>query len=148
MAGKEPTHAALGVSISQVNSQTAQRYNLSTTKGAYIAEIYEGSGAANSDLQVGDIITAINGKSVTSTTDVTLDVRAYNVGDTVTVTVNRNGQTVDVPVTLTSDENLVQSSSDSQQQQLQQSPNGGQGGSGNGGYSNEELEYLLRMLGM
>lgn len=148
MAGKEPTHAALGVSISQVNSQTAKRYNLSATTGAYIAEIYEGSGAANSDLQVGDIITAINGKAVTSTTDVTLDIRGYAVGDTVTVTVNRNGQTVDVPVTLTSDENLVQPTSDSQQQQMQQNPYGGQGGNGNGGYSNEELEYLLRMLGM
>jgi len=147
IAGKTPTHAALGVSISQVNSQTAQRYNLSATSGAYIADIYEGTGAANSDLRVGDIITAINGKTIASTTDVTLDVREHQVGDTITVTVNRNGETIDIPVTLTSDESLGSSKDNSNQQQM---PNGdGQGGQGgSGGYSEEELEYLLRLFGM
>ncbi len=146
IAGNEPSHAALGVSISQVNSQTAQRYNLSATSGAYIAGIYEGSGAADSDLQVGDIITAIDGKAVTSTTDVTLDVRGYDVGDTVTVTVNRNGETLDIPVTLVSDQLLDTSSSDSRQQ-LQQSPYDNGGGSEDE-YSMEDLERFLRMLGM
>ncbi len=152
MAGKEPTHAILGVSISQVNSQTAQRYNLSATSGAYIAGITPDTGAANSDLQVGDIITAINGKAVSSTTDVTLDVREHAVGDTVTVTVNRNGESLDIPVVLSSDENIAKS--DSTQQNQQQMPQGNGYGNGNGygggndGYSEEELEYLLRMLGM
>ena len=94
-----------------------------------------------------DIITAINGKTVASTTDVTLDVREHQVGDTVTVTVNRNGETIDIPVTLTSDESLGSSKDNSNQQQM---PNGGgQGGQGgSGGYSEEELEYLLRLFGM
>ncbi len=149
MAGKVPTHAALGVSISQVNSQTAQRYSLSATSGAYIAEVYEGTGAADAGLKVGDIITAINGKAITSTTDVTLDVREHEVGDTVTVTVNRNGESIDIPVVLTSDENLVSTSDSStqQNQQNQQSPNGQ--GQGRGSEEEmQELEYLLRMLGM
>lgn len=148
MAGKEPTHAVLGVSISQVNSQTAKRYNLSATSGAYIAGVTPGTGAADSDLQVGDIITAINGKTVSSTTDVTLDVREHNVGDTVTVTVNRNGETIDIPVVLSSDENLT-SAEPEQQSQPQYPEDYGKNGQGNsGGYSQEELEYLLRMLGM
>ncbi|MBQ9041200.1 MAG: trypsin-like peptidase domain-containing protein [Eggerthellaceae bacterium] len=147
IAGNEPSHAALGVSISQVNSQTAQRYSLSATSGAYIAGIYEGSGAADSDLQVGDIITAINGKAVTSTTDVTLDVRGYNVGETVTVTVNRNGETLDIPVVLMSDQLLDSSSNDSTQQQQQQSPYDNGGGTEDE-YSMEDLERFLRMLGM
>lgn len=153
MAGKEPTHAALGVSISQVNNQTAQRHSLATTKGAYIASIYEGTGAAESDLQVGDIITAINGKPITSTTDVTLEVRGCDVGETVTVTVNRDGATVDVPVTLTSDENIVAASEEATQQwQQQQMPEGYGDGRGQGGgsdeLSQEELELLMRLFGM
>ena len=149
MAGKEPTHAILGVTISQVNSQTAQRYNLSATSGAYISAITPGTGAADSDLQVGDIITAIDGKNVTSTTNVTLDVREHAVGDTVTVTVNRNGETIDVPVVLSSDENLAKN--DDGMQNQQQNPEGLNNGGGNGrsnGMTDEELEYLLRMLGM
>ena len=145
MAGKEPTHAILGVSISQVNSQTAQRYNLKASSGAYIAAITPGTGAVDSGLQVGDVITAINGKSVASTTDVTLDVREHAVGDTVTVTVNRNGESIDIPVVLSSDENLV--ASEDEPQGMQQAPQGNGGDGGNGGYSDEELERLLRMLG-
>ena len=140
--GKEPTHAVLGVSLSQVNSQVAAQYNLSADTGAYISAITDGSGAAASDLQVGDIITAIDGNPVTSTTDVTLNVRSYKVGDTVTVTVNRNGQIVDVDVVLGSDENLQTSNEQQQQQQPQQQPDQGNGT----GLTDEELEYLLRML--
>ncbi|MBR3181499.1 MAG: trypsin-like peptidase domain-containing protein [Eggerthellaceae bacterium] len=156
MAGKEPTHAALGVSISQVNNQTAQRMGLSSATGAYVASIYAGTGAADSDLQVGDIITAINGKPIASTTDVTLDVRGYAVGDTVTVTVNRSGESIDIPVTLTSDENIVAQTEESAQQwQQQQLPEGygdGRGGWGSQGgtddLSEEEIELLMRLFGM
>ena len=152
--GKTPTHAMLGVSLSQVNSTIAQRYNLSADKGAYISAITAGTGAADSDLQVGDIITAIDGKAVNSATDVTLDVRAHKVGDTVTVTVNRGGESKDIQVKLTSDESLAATAEDSQKQNQDQNQdqrqNNGQGngrGQGNG-YSQEDIERLLEMLGM
>lgn len=151
--GKEPTHAILGVSISSVTSSNAQRYGLSSSSGAYIASITEGTGAADSDLQVGDIITQVDDTKVASTTDVTLEVREHNPGDTVTVTVDRNGETVEVPVVLSSDDSVTSASSGS--------GNGGNGtggggsgrgngnGSGNGsGYSEEQIEELLKMLGM
>lgn len=159
IAGNEPTHAALGVSISQVNSQTAKRYNLSVDSGAYIADIVTGSGAAESDLQVGDIITAINGKKVTSTTDVTLDVRGYEVGDTVTVTVNRGGESVDIDVVLSSDADLTYSAdSDSDSQKKDEGRDEGYGrgqdygpsdGYGQGdryGYSEDELRELMELM--
>ena len=154
--GKEPTHAMLGVSISSVTASNAKRYGLSVTSGAYVSSISEGTGAAESDLQVGDIITAVDGKQVTTTTDVTLDVRAHNPGDTVTVTVNRNGETIDIPVVLGSDENMTTPSS-SESQQYDGYGNGqGQGhgiGGGNGygyggGTTQDQLEELLKMLGM
>ncbi len=143
IAGKEPTHAILGVSISSVNAQNAQRYGLEATSGAYVNAITPETGAASSDLKVGDIITAIDGKAVTSSTDVTLDVRAHAVGDTVTVTVNRDGQTLDIPVVLTSDENLTKNDAQEMDSQGQnQSPYG---------YSpdqREQLEELLRLFNL
>ena len=147
--GKEPTHAMLGVSISSVNASNAQRYGLSTTTGAYVSSIAEGTGAAESDLEVGDIIIQVEDTKVSSATDVTLEVREHNPGDTVTVTVNRNGKTVEVPVVLSSDENASNSSNNNSNGQEQMSPNGrGDGygyGGGSRGYTDEEL---LRMLGM
>ena len=151
--GKEPTHAILGVSVSSVNASNASRYGLATNSGAYVGAISDELGAAQAGIQVGDIITAIDGKTVTSATDVTLDVRAFNPGDTVTVTVNRNGETLDIPVVLSSDENLApsQEEQNSQQGNSQADPYGrgqGRGQGGSGGYTDEQLEELLKMLGM
>ena len=144
--GKTPTHAMLGVSITTVNAQTAQRFGLKATTGAYINAITAGTGAADSDLQVGDIITAIDGTPVASATDVTLEVRAHNVGQTVTVTVDRNGSTQEVPVVLSSDENLLSNGEPQDEGDSQQAPSSpyGSGDSQN----QRNLEELLRLFGM
>lgn len=150
--GKTPTHAMLGVSISTVNASTAQRYGLNATSGAYINAITPGTGAADSGLQVGDIITAVDGTAVESATDVTLAVRSHAVGQTITVTVDRNGQSHDVEVVLSSDENLLSSGSPStgnNQDQQQQSPYGNGYGNGNGnGNSQRNIEDLLKLFGL
>lgn len=150
IAGKEPTHAALGVTISQVNASVAQRYDLSTDSGAYISGLVEGSGAAESGMEIGDIITAVNGKAVASVTDVTLDVREHAPGDTVTVTVNRNGEELNFDVVLMSDKDMSTASTNEQGSYGNDlgTGNGGNGGGGAYGYTEEELELLMQLLGM
>lgn len=101
--GKTPTHAQLGVSLSTVNAQNAQRYGLSVDSGAYVAAVSEGSGAAEAGLKEGDIITKFDGENVESASDLMLDVRSKNPGDKVTLEVNSNGETKQVEVTLGSD---------------------------------------------
>ncbi|MEI3230331.1 MAG: trypsin-like peptidase domain-containing protein [Gordonibacter pamelaeae] len=76
--GKTPTHAQLGVSLSTVNAQNAQRYGLSVDEGAYVAAVSAGSGAAEAGLQEGDIITKFDGQKVESASDLMLDVRSKN----------------------------------------------------------------------
>ena len=148
IAGEEPTHAMIGVSLSQVNSQIAQQYNLSSDTGAYVSAITPDTGAAQSDLAVGDIITKVNGKTVKTTTDVTLEVRAHSVGDEITLTVNRNGEEMEIPVTLSSDEILAQTKTDSADGQ--DSGEGEQGSGGGNGYNlaPDELEELLKMFNL
>lgn len=102
--GKTPTHAQLGVSLSTVNSQNAKRYGLKVDNGAYISAVNSGSGAAEAGLEEGDIVTKFDGNSVSSASDLMLDVRSKNPGDKVTLEINRNGDTKQIEVTLGSDE--------------------------------------------
>ncbi len=100
IAGKEPTHAQLGVSLSTVNDQMASRYGFAVKSGAYVSNVSPGSGAESAGIKVGDIITGFDGKQVSSASDLMMDVRTKSPGDKVTVTINRDGQTQDVEVTL------------------------------------------------
>lgn len=101
--GETPTHAQLGVSLSTVNAQVAERYGLSVDTGAYITAVNSGSGAEAAGLQVGDIVTKFDGQAVESASDLMLDVRSKNPGDVVSIEYNRNGETKTVDVTLGSD---------------------------------------------
>lgn len=130
--GKTPSHAQLGVTLNTVNSQMATRYGLSANEGAYIASVGAGTGAAAAGLTVGDIVIAFDGQKVESASDLMLDVRGKNPGDTVTLTVvNGDGQQRDVEVTLGSDDATQQASAKQQSSSimdmLQRGGNQGQG---------------------
>ena len=132
--GKTPTHAQLGVSLSTVNAQNAQRYGLSVDEGAYVAAVSAGSGASEAGLQEGDIITKFDGQKVESASDLMLDVRSKNPGDKVKLEVNRNGETKEVEVTLGSDESSQSASTqqnNAQESLLERLFGGGSGSSEN-----------------
>ncbi len=62
--------------------------------------IVPGSPAAKAGLQAGDLITAVNGTAVASINQFVGAIANYAPGDTVTLTVNRSGQTKSIKVTL------------------------------------------------
>jgi putative serine protease PepD len=103
IAGKTPTHAQLGVSLSSVTSSVAMRYGLSATEGAYIDNVLEGKAADEAGIRARDIITAFNGKKISSASDLMLAIRSLNPGDTVEAEINREGEMITVEVTLGSD---------------------------------------------
>lgn len=98
IAGRTPSHAQLGVSLTTVNSSVAARYNLPVSEGAYVTRVTSNSGASKAGIAEGDIITKVGDSKVTSASDLIIAVRSHNPGDTVSVTFNRSGseQTVDV----------------------------------------------------
>lgn len=108
--GKTPTHAQLGVSLQNIDSATAQRYGFAVESGAYVARVSSGSGAAEAGIQEGDIITKFDGKTIASAADLMLETRSKDPGDTVSIELNRSGQTMTVDVTLGSDAGSQQSS--------------------------------------
>lgn len=103
IAGETLGHAQLGVSLYSITPQDQERYSLPTDHGAYVSGIVEGSGAEEAGLQVGDIIVAFDGVKMESASELTLAVREKNPGDTATLTVNRNGEEMELEVVLGSD---------------------------------------------
>ncbi len=65
-----------------------------------VHSVEEGFGAAEAGVQAGDIIVAADGQPVTQTSDLLTVRRNHSIGDTVTLTIQRDGQTMDIDVVL------------------------------------------------
>jgi S1-C subfamily serine protease len=72
----------------------------STSGGAQISSVQPGSPADSAGVQPGDVVTAINGKAVSSTEQFIETVDTYAPGQTLKLTVNRGGQTKAVQLKL------------------------------------------------
>lgn len=92
----EAVHAALGVVVGQEVATVDKVSRL----GARVQEINSGSAADKAGLKQGDIITKIDGKPVKGSLSLVGFVRQYAVGDTVELTVVRDGKEQKIPVTL------------------------------------------------
>jgi putative serine protease PepD len=65
-----------------------------------VVSVEPGSAAEDSGLQAGDVVTSIDDRPVTSSTELTAAVRSRTPGDEVTLTVRRGEESVTVDVTL------------------------------------------------
>ncbi len=90
----------LGVEVSTVTPKNAQANNLSVTTGALVAEVLPGSAAATAGLQQGDVITSIDGHTISTALQVTKIVGSKKPGDTIAMSVNRFGQKLTLTATL------------------------------------------------
>jgi putative serine protease PepD len=72
--------------------------------GAKVGQVTPGSGADQAGIQDGDVITAINGEVIEESTELIVSIRSNAPGDTVELTILRDGRTQDLTVTLTAAE--------------------------------------------
>ncbi len=86
MNGEEDSSASIGIEGRIIDEQYSENYNIPT--GFYISKIVAGSGADKSDLEIGNIITKINGKEVTDLSDIQDVLYELDEGDTVKLTVS------------------------------------------------------------
>ena len=90
----------LGVIIQNVNGDLADELDLDVSSGVYIQELVEDGAAAEYGIEEGDVIVEIDGKPITSSPELQETIGSKRPGDQVTVTVNRDGKTKNVKVTL------------------------------------------------
>jgi putative serine protease PepD len=97
------THPYMGVSSQTVDESVAAQYGLAVKNGALVRFVSPGSPAEKAGMKAGDIITDINGASVTDVASLFAGIRDAKIGQTVTVTVVRDNQTRTLKVTMGSD---------------------------------------------
>jgi serine protease Do/serine protease DegQ len=90
----------LGVTAQDLTPDLAQAFDTATTRGTIIAQIEAGSPADKAGLAVGDIILAINGRTIDSSADVRNRVGLMRVGSSVDITILRENREQTLRVTL------------------------------------------------
>jgi putative serine protease PepD len=96
IANGSATRAFLGVSA----RTAADQRNPNVGTGAELVSVESGSAAGDAGLQVGDVVTAVGDRPVTTSTELTAAVRSKAPGDKVTLTVRRGNDTRTAGVTL------------------------------------------------
>ncbi|WP_028548436.1 S1C family serine protease [Paenibacillus sp. UNC451MF] len=96
---KEPA-PYLGVSVQNITQDMLSDFNLSSTKGALIADVQPKTPGFEAGLRPYDAIIAVNGTEVATSDDLTKLIQATKVGDKVKVTIMRNGNKQDITVTI------------------------------------------------
>jgi S1-C subfamily serine protease len=94
------TRSYLGVQVDPLNTSKAAQYGTKVTQGAYVVKVESGTPAEKAGLKAGDVITAVNGTKLDAKTALGDVLSTLNVGDTATLTVDRNGQTQTLTATL------------------------------------------------
>jgi 2-alkenal reductase len=93
-------HPYLGISFSAITPQVAAEQGLPIDWGIAITQVQPGTPAARAGLRAGDIITAVAGQQIDENTSFVNLLLTHQVGETITLSVWRNGQTLDVSITL------------------------------------------------
>ena len=118
--------AYMAITAGTMNEQMAAQFNINVTEGVFVYSVVEGGAGEKAGLRLGDVITKMGDKTLTSRQDLSAAMKGYRAGDTVTLTVYRGGQYIEVELTFdaqpqtTGSEDNTQSGGNS----------GGNGGSG------------------
>lgn len=89
ISGGKVQHAYLGIQVSDAAGNG----------GAKVGSVVSGSPADKAGLKAGDVITAVDGKQISTADDLTAVVNGYKPGDKATLTVSRGGSNTSITVT-------------------------------------------------
>ena len=96
----EAKRAFVGVEYSSIDASTVIENNLASTYGAYVSSVVKNSPAETAGLKKGDIILAVNGIKIGANCSLGTLLGEHSVGETVSLTVLRDGSELTLSVTL------------------------------------------------
>ncbi|MFI4975089.1 MAG: Do family serine endopeptidase [Caulobacterales bacterium] len=140
IAGGKITRGYIGASIQPLTDEMADSWGLAGRKGAVVASVVDGGPAAKGGLESGDVVVAVNGVGVKSSSEMTREVAKAHAGDLVRLDVFRDGK-----------ERMVDLHSGTRppEDQLARNGNGDQGDQGqNGGAGGASATPKASILGM
>ncbi len=85
-------HGYIGATIQQITADLSESLGLRSTDGALVASLQNGGPAERGGLKVGDVVETVNGRKVSSASDMTRRVAFARPGDTLRLTVLRGGR--------------------------------------------------------
>jgi serine protease Do len=90
----------VGASLYTVDQLVVLRYSLAVNQGVLVTGIAAGSPADKAGIKAGDVITAIDGKEMTSVDDMMNLIHGYRIGQQIQITYYRGSARITVPVIL------------------------------------------------
>lgn len=97
----------LGITGTELNSETAEKLKTKQTEGFYIDSVDEESGAEKAGIKKEDIITQMDNLKIRTFSDLSGHINTKRPNDTVKVTILRDGKSKDVTVTLQKNSSYV-----------------------------------------
>ena len=120
--------AYMAVTVGTMNSQLAAQFGIDIDQGVFVYSVVEGGAGDKAGLERCDVITKMGDTAITSRQDLSAAMKGYRAGDTVTLTVYRNGSYITTDITF--DQQPQTTGTDTEED------TSSQGGS-NGGYSGQ-----------
>ena len=94
------SHGHIGIGIADVTPENAKFFSDSTASGAVVTQVDADSPGGKAGLEIGDVITEIDGQKVTDAGELQVVVGQKQPDTKIELTVLRNGKTMKIPVTL------------------------------------------------
>ena len=102
--------AFLGVQLSELTPELRTHFGVPEDAGVMVGKLVDGSPAFRAGLEVGDIVTAVDGEPVASSSALARAIRDHEDGDTVVLEVWRDGRMQKISATLEEQERRVEMS--------------------------------------
>ncbi len=96
--------AVLGIAGTNITSAATEKYDLKVSQGALVLEVADRSSAKQAGLTEGDVITSIDGHSISTMSDLQEAISTHKPGDKIRMSVDRKGKAMTIDLVLKNSE--------------------------------------------
>jgi serine protease Do len=94
------THGYIGIGINDVTPENSKFFDMKENTGAVVTQVEPNSPGGKAGLKVGDVITELNGQTVSDAGQLQMEVGQKHPDSTIKLKVLRDGKSLELPVTL------------------------------------------------